>query len=63
MKCNKISPNRREEKEKKAAVPAKTGWFSATSRLFQAVIDVALWQFLQSIWDGLCGYHAAFTAL
>lgn len=42
-----------EEKEKKAAVPAKTGWFSATSRLFQAVIDVALWQFLQSIWDAI----------
>lgn len=40
-----------EEEEKKVAVPVKTGWFGATSRLFQAVIDVALWQFLQSIWD------------
>lgn len=42
-----------EEKARKAAKPEKTGWFATTSRLYQAVIDVALWQFLQSIWDAL----------
>jgi hypothetical protein len=36
------------EKEKTKAAPEKTGW---ASRLYQAVIDVTLWQFLQSIWD------------
>jgi len=42
-----------EEKNKKVPKPEKTGWFATTSRLYQAVIDVALWQFLQSIWDVL----------
>ncbi len=42
-----------EDKEKKATPPQKTGWLSSGSRLFQAAIDVALWQFLQSIWDAI----------
>lgn len=43
-----------EDKDKKEATPPqKTGWFSSGSRLFQAAIDVALWQFLQSIWDAI----------
>jgi hypothetical protein len=40
-----------EEKDKKPVVTQKTGWLASTSRIFQAVIDVAIWQFLQSIWD------------
>lgn len=41
-----------EDKEKKASTQTqKTGLFGSGSRLFQAAIDVALWQFLQSIWD------------
>lgn len=39
-----------EDKDKKPVEPKK-GWFASGSRLFQAAIDVALWQFLQSIWD------------
>lgn len=39
-----------EEKEKVKVKPEKVGW---GSRLYQAVIDVALWQFLQSIWDAI----------
>lgn len=42
-----------KEKDKKRVAPQKTGWFASTSRIFQAVIDVAIWQFLQSIWDVL----------
>ena len=40
-----------KEKDKKPVTTQKTGWFASTSRIFQAVIDVAIWQFLQSIWD------------